>query len=183
MLSGFSEHSPRRCLCVFSVFKNHHIPPYPGARRGGVGLCRVRSHTQSDTERKARGPTGREERTPTSNGERTFIEQRKHLWDIRTTGHNTHSRQKVHSLRLVLAHGAPGTRAHWGWTGRVHHRPHCQVAATCSVRTLSCLSHAPTPLPPRSAPMSPPSPMLLPHASHGLCRSTACHLATFCKTL
>ena len=28
MLSGFSEHSPRRCLCVFSVYKNHHIPPY-----------------------------------------------------------------------------------------------------------------------------------------------------------
>ena len=53
-----------------------------------------------------------------------------------------------------LAHGAPGTRAHWVWTGRVRHRPHCLVAATCSVRTLSCLSHAPTPLPPRSAPMS-----------------------------
>ena len=36
----------------------------------------------------------------------------------------------------------------------MRHRPHCLVAATCSVRTLSCLSHAPTPLPPRSAPMS-----------------------------
>ena len=36
----------------------------------------------------------------------------------------------------------------------MRHRPHCLVAATCSVRTLSCLSHVPTPLPPRSAPMS-----------------------------
>ena len=30
---GFSEHSPRRCLCVFSIYKNHHIPPYRPPRR------------------------------------------------------------------------------------------------------------------------------------------------------
>ena len=58
-----------------------------------------------------------------------------------TTGHN---RTHTHLATRTRAWGPWNTRAR-GWTGRVRHRPHCLVAATCSVRTLSCLSHAPIP--------------------------------------